>query len=114
MEPLALSVDTPVGSTHPTVIPLPRLVKFTQDEFRRNRFNFLMIEASTGLTFCGIALSAPDDQVKRSRNTRQARIAYDTIVRFRGNLDLTKNEDSELDAQLDQLRANLTRLGEVL
>jgi hypothetical protein len=75
METLALSVDIPVGSRHPTVIPLPRLVKFTQDEFGRNRFNFLMIEASTGLTLSGIALSAADDYVKRSRNTRQARIA---------------------------------------
>jgi hypothetical protein len=83
-----------------------------EEEFQRNRFNFLITEAHTGLTFADIALTVPIDNEKRSRNTINARLAYDTVGRFRCDLILSESQEAELNGLLNKHRANLVQLGE--
>lgn len=74
---------------------------------------FLLTELKTGLTFAKLALSAPDyDRARIERDTRNARKAYDSFLRFRGRVDLTDAENTQLQTVADQLKQALRSLGE--
>lgn len=60
-----------------------------------------------------MALSA-ENVVKRERNRKAARQAYDTVVRLAKKIELTDAEASELNRGLKRLRAELAELGEVV
>ena len=71
---------------------------------------FLRSEVDTGHTLANIALASEDE--KRSRNARNARAAYDAVLRFVGRVSLSKDENRELDENLGTLKSKLVELGE--
>ena len=73
-------------------------------------FEFLILEADTGSTFARIALDAIGNHEKVRRNTPNARRAYDTILRFKGRLQLGPVEAAELMAKVELLRGQLQKL----
>lgn len=83
-----------------------------QDQFERNKGDFILTEIETGCTFAKLARDARDPD-KLKRNLKNARKAYDTASRF-----LSKNhvEDEQLKAKLTaglaNLKHDLLRLGE--
>ena len=83
---------------------------FREEVLTRNRFGFLLIEADIGLAFCKVAFVATDDD-RRAANILNARQAYDSIVHHRAESSLTEAENTELDEEVNQLRANLAQLG---
>ena len=78
----------------------------------RTGFGFLMVEVQTGLTFASIALTAGDDVNKLARNSENAKLAYDTVLRFRDRVQMNDGAAAELEAGLEKLRIDLRKLGE--
>ena len=77
-------------------------------DFLRARANFLRVEVETGIVFAWLALSALD-AAKRSRNMKNAKLAYTTILRLtRGD----KSEIQEIAASFQRLNLMLVTLGE--
>jgi len=74
---------------------------------------FIRTELKTGLTFSNIALQAKD-AAKISRNTANARKAYDTLLRFMDRSMLSDEDLAELDPMLLRLKTNLLELGEMV
>ena len=74
---------------------------------------FIRTELKTGLTFSNIALQAKDT-AKISRNTANARKAYDTLLRFMDRSMLSDEDLAELDPMLLRLKTNLLELGEMV
>jgi hypothetical protein len=75
--------------------------------------SFLRTELETGLSFSVVALDANDPE-KATRNRANARLAYDTALRFLERVALTPAESEELDAKFTQLRAALKKLGQTV
>lgn len=73
--------------------------------------NFLKIDLQTALTFSGMALRS-SDPVRKRRNTRSARRAYDTIIRLRTNVHPKPADSDFLKSNLRLLKSDLCRLGE--
>jgi hypothetical protein len=90
------------------LIPKPRALNTRTNSLRAN---FLQIDCEIALTFASIALTT-DDQQKRRRTSKTARKAYDTIMRFRQDTDLTAAQKNKLDANLQRLKSELQRLGQ--
>lgn len=82
-------------------------------EMNRAGADFLKVDVSTALTFTQTALST-DDPVKKRRNRKSARKAYDTVVRMAKKIALTDQDAKDLEKGLKRLRADLTQLGEDL
>lgn len=102
----------PTRKASPT-IPPPTAADLMQAEEQFNRVgaDFLKADVATALTFSETALDS-DDPGKKQRNQRSARKAYDTIVRMAKKITLHEKDASELKHALQQLKANLLRLGE--
>ncbi|HKU23509.1 MAG TPA: hypothetical protein VJQ50_21035 [Terriglobales bacterium] len=74
---------------------------------------FLIVECDTGLTFADSALRSKDpDRIALGR--RNARAAYDTILRFVGRIGFSPGEASALHAKMARLKSKLVDLGEHL
>lgn len=82
-----------------------------KSETNKLRADFLQIDCDIAMTFVSIALEAKDDE-KRTRTTRVAREAYDTIVRMKRNTEMGDAERDELDANLRRLEGRLKTLGQ--
>lgn len=81
--------------------------------FNRISVDFLFTDLSSGLTFAEVARSAqPGDTEKAERNRHNARVAYDTILRFRDRTSMLDAEKVRLAEGLDELRNVLRSLGE--
>ena len=74
---------------------------------------FVKVELKTGLTFSNIALQAKD-ATKISRNTMNARKAYDTLLRFLDRSALSDQDLADVEKSLAKLKANLLLLGEAV
>lgn len=74
---------------------------------------FLLTELKTGLTFAKIALhsTSPD---KVSRNTANARKAYDTALRFLSSAESTEDDSRNIDKLVAKLKSQLQELGEAI
>ena len=83
-----------------------------REEANRANTNFLKVDADTALTFTDIALST-EDPVKKRRNVRSARRAYDTVMRLIEKVDLSDSDGRILGAKLLSLKARLDALGEI-
>ena len=83
------------------------------ERLQRNRLDFLRIDLDIALTMAGIAAGAAEGSEKRRRNERNARRAYDAVLRQRGSLVTSPEETKELDDKLVELERALARLGEV-
>ena len=79
-----------------------------------NGFRFLMNEAESGLLFADIALKAGCTPQKSRDCVRHAKIAYQTIIRFRDRANLTEKSASEVEARVGRLRTALQSLGEIV
>lgn len=74
---------------------------------------FLFTELSSGLTFAKLALSAQSaDTDKFKRNSHNARIAYDTILRFQPRVNMLDADKTKLAEGLNALKRVLRSLGE--
>jgi len=81
-------------------------------DFTRSSYEFLVTEVETGLTFARIALDEKTDEDKITRNTRNARAAFDAVLRFRDRVALGAPEAALLERTMADLRRNLVQLGE--
>jgi hypothetical protein len=75
------------------------------------QLEFLQTELSTGLMFAGLALGSRD-QIKTKRNCKNARAAYDALLRFMGRVTFTPIESKEFADGLIVLKSKLQQLGE--
>jgi len=75
--------------------------------------DFLKADLEIALTFSHLALEAKDP-LKKSRNCRLARKAYESIVKLRQRVALAEEDARTLESDLQELRNNLVCLGEVL
>jgi hypothetical protein len=81
------------------------------DWIRSTRIGFLLTELETGATFAKVGLDS-NDEGKRTRNRKNARKAYNAILRFVPDTTLTQTEKQQIDEGLVCLRSLLRRLGE--
>ena len=80
-------------------------------DLNQTRTDFLTTELSLGLTFAGIALGS-DDEAKTKRNCKNARTAYDAVLRFMGQVRLTPADSTRLRDGMELLKSQLQTLGE--
>jgi hypothetical protein len=73
--------------------------------------DFLKLDVATALTFAGIAVSS-EDPIKKARNQRAARKAYDTVLHLIGRVELTDSDAETLKQNLERLKSELRKLGE--
>ncbi len=71
----------------------------------------LKTDLKVGLTFAAIALQRSDD-LERQRNRRNARVAYETVLRFAKRVPLAPSDKAEIESRAAELRAALLQLGE--
>jgi hypothetical protein len=72
---------------------------------------FLRTELFAGITRANIARNTPDES-KKERNRREARKAYDTVLRFLPQMYLSEKEKEQIDSKLAALKSALRSLGE--
>lgn len=72
---------------------------------------FLNVELDTGLLFAEIAAGSNNAE-KTARNRANARIAYDTVLRFIGSVSMTDAESESLGLKMATLKRDLQALGE--
>ncbi|HEY6971029.1 MAG TPA: hypothetical protein VJA94_17595 [Candidatus Angelobacter sp.] len=74
---------------------------------------FLFTELKTGLTFANMAISAPADKTERiERDRKNARKAYDTLLKFQSRVLFSEAEEVKFAAGLEDLETALRKLGE--
>ena len=83
----------------------------TGQQLNATNADFLRIDAETAITFSQMALGA-DNPEKRERNHHNARKAYDTIMRLRQKVDFTPAQEEYINQKMEQLKRDLTELGE--
>ena len=76
-----------------------------------NAFEFLLTDVDTALTFMDVADSARDKAI-RQRNYKNARHAYDTVMRFMRNLPLDETQLNRLQKGLAILKSRLQNAGQ--
>src|SRR5438270_12330241 len=62
-------------------------------------YEFLKAEIHTGFTLAAIALDSEHEE-KKERNRKNARVAYDTVVKTRGKVLLAPEQSKEISSQL--------------
>jgi hypothetical protein len=72
---------------------------------------FLRAELLAGITRAKIAQNTPDES-KKQRNLREARKAYDAILRFLPRTFLSPEEKEQIDSKLIDLKFVLRSLGD--
>lgn len=99
----------------PLTVPKPTIEELQRTEMQFNRagIDFLKVDVATAMTFAQTALST-GDPVKRRRNQRSARKAYDTVLRMATKVTLRDHDAEELKQALQQLNAKLKQLGEAI
>ena len=102
---------TTLTRSAPPRVSSPRFEHLAQ-EFNRTGKDFLKIDLQTAFTFSRAALST-DDPVKRRRNQKSARKAYDTVLNQMKKIDLSEKDNKDLKGNLRRLKSELTKLGEV-
>lgn len=81
--------------------------------FSSPRVKFLLTEIETGLTFAHVAVTAkPNQKDKIERNRKNARKAYDTLLRFQPQVSFSEEENAKFKAGKKKLEAALRVLGE--
>lgn len=84
-----------------------------RQELAATQADFVVTEVGTAITFATLALDT-DDQDKQARNTKNARTGYDTALHFSHTAALTRDQQSEYRAKLEELKKLLRRLGEAV
>ncbi len=76
-----------------------------------NMVAFLKTDLKVGLTFARIARQKPDNP-ERQQNQKNARIAYDTVLRFLERMRLSDANEAEIQSRAAELKGLLKKLGE--
>lgn len=97
-----------VGSNQADSVPKRQPLETKTNKLRAN---FLQIDSAIALTFSSMALETRNPE-KRKRTTWSARKAYDTIMQFRENTDLSDQQRGKLETNLRRLKNELQRLGQ--
>ena len=100
-------------SSSPDAQPLPPQLTTAGKQLNATNVDFLRIDAETALTFSRIALDTQDEE-KKERNRKNARKAYDTILRLWDGVIFTPEQEGHIREMLSHLKDDLTRLGENL
>jgi hypothetical protein len=90
--------------------PLIDSIHQVLEKSHRVGVEFLLTDMRTGMTFLDIAEVTQSSEV-RDRNRRNARLAYDTVVRIMSRLSPTAEERSNLENGLSELRQRLIAVG---
>lgn len=77
----------------------------------RSGVNFVTTDLNLGLTFSHMARGLVTQETK-DRTRRNARRAYDTVVRFRDRVSPTPAEALSIGKKLARLKSELEQLGE--
>jgi hypothetical protein len=85
--------------------------KRLSEEVKSSHTSFLRTELDLAATFARMAMESTDQQ-KRSRTARQARLAYDTVLRFLVRVALTDAEQEDMYNRLASVKSNLQILGQ--
>lgn len=102
------------------ISPNPRPVKnMRETSTREGKFlvsmgagtEFLRAELLSGMTRASIAQNT-SDEIKKRRNRRESRKAYDAILRFLPQAFLSQEEKEEIDSKVADLKFVLRSLGE--
>ena len=93
--------------------PAPTMDELLASRERMNRVStdFLKIDLETALTFISIARQTKDD-VRRLRNRRAARKAYETVLKLIDKVDLNDLDRVRVVQALGKLKTELEVLGE--
>ena len=82
------------------------------DDLNQTTVQFLLTDLDTGIMLARSAIGARLNSPRQKRNTRNARLAYETVLRFRSKVKITDVVNDALDKKLGRLRSMLKRLGE--
>ena len=82
-------------------------------EFEYNQVQFVLTELDTAATFCEVAKCASDPE-KIKRNIANARLGYETALKFSRGANFDENAKFEFDSKRNNVKALLTALGEAL
>src|SRR5262245_369755 len=99
---------------HPTLRSAKALTQgltTTGEQLNATSADFLKIDVETGLTFSGLALET-DNKEKKERNRKNAREAFNTILRFWDNVDFSPHDEAYIHEKMGQLKSDLELLGE--
>jgi hypothetical protein len=96
---------TPLGND-----PLAQQAELRK-EFESNQVHFMLTELDTAATFCGVAKSASEPE-KIKRNVANARLAYETALKFAGGANFDKDIKHEFDSKRNHVKDLLTELGQ--
>jgi len=83
----------------------------SRERMNRVSVDFLKTDLETALTFVKIARQTRDD-LRRKRNCRAARKAYDTVAKFVTKVDLSAESVRMVRLRLAELKKELEALGE--
>ncbi len=81
-------------------------------DFIQRGSEFLLVELQTGLTFADLALSAEPGSADRVRDERNARKAYQTVLRLRERFQVAAPAAREIEDLQERLRCALDQLAE--
>ena len=76
-----------------------------------NAFQFLLTDLDVALTFMNVAESTRDADAQQ-RNHKNARRAYDAVVRLMQSLSLDDTQNKELAEKLALLKSRLQNVGQ--
>jgi hypothetical protein len=82
-----------------------------RQQFEKNRVEFLLTELDTATTFCEVAKSS-DDPDKITRNVKNAREGYETLLKFREGAPFDAHTKKEFGEKFLRLKSSLKELGE--
>jgi len=83
----------------------------SRERMNRASVEFLKIDLQTAFTFLRVARQT-DDPIRKHRNCRAARRAYDTVVKLMGKVRLNKQDRQTVVLGLEHLRSELQEFGE--
>ena len=89
-----------------------RDISSLRDNLNRTTVAFLRTDLDTGIMLARIATGARINSERRERSTRKARMAYDTVVKFRRQTPMSTEIRNALDEKIGLLRSLLEVLGE--
>jgi hypothetical protein len=82
-------------------------------QLNASEVEFLKTEANTGITFADAALVSRDP-VRTAADCKNARKAYDAVLRYIPRVVLLPGDATELRKKMDILKSKLQQLGEQL
>jgi uncharacterized protein YicC (UPF0701 family) len=81
------------------------------EQLNATNADFLKIDVETALTFSGLALQT-DNREKRDRNRKNARKAYDSILRLWDGVTFTPSQEGYIHEMMSRLKDDLEFLGD--